>query len=386
MYKGVVNSPETTITNDINNTDTLIYVLDETRIPELPNIMVLGSGASAETIKVLSIEDNALSVERGFQGVAKSWNAGTIIARNFTEYDYNALKENIEENDTNIGNVNDDLVAHKADIVPRVTSLEEKIGIVHNVESWQEVQDIVRAGLADQVFSVGDMLVSKYNGKEEIWNVIGIDHDTPTDTNMVYSMTIQSQDCLLNVQFDAPEPSNPDANRQQYGNNRYIHSAIKQWLNSNEDTFNWVSQHEYDVAPTSPNYEGAGFLKLLDPELVAVIGAVDKQVAKATVDGGGQDLFSDKVFLLSRTEVYGTAEGAVTGEKVYPFYSALAPSVTNGELAGRIKLLGSSPRHWWSRSPYPGYSHYPRYVTTSGHVSNNYANYALGVSPACVII
>ena len=109
MYKGVVNSPETTTTNDINNTDTLIYVLDETRIPEdLPNIMTLGTGTAAETIKVLSISDNAITVERGFQGIAKSWNQGTIIARNFAEYDYNALKENIEENDA-------DLVAHKAD-------------------------------------------------------------------------------------------------------------------------------------------------------------------------------------------------------------------------------------------------------------------------------
>ncbi|HHX12152.1 MAG TPA: phage tail protein, partial [Clostridiales bacterium] len=96
MYKGVVNSPETTITNDINNTDTIIYVLDETRVPtDLPNLMTLGTGTNSETVKILSITGNAITVVRGFQGVAKSWNAGTIIARNFTEYDYNALKENI---------------------------------------------------------------------------------------------------------------------------------------------------------------------------------------------------------------------------------------------------------------------------------------------------
>lgn len=101
MYKGMVNSPETTITNDISNTDTIIYILDETRVPdELPNLMTLGTGTAAETIKVLSVNGNALTVERGFQGVAKAWNAGTVIARNFTEYDYNALKENIEELET----------------------------------------------------------------------------------------------------------------------------------------------------------------------------------------------------------------------------------------------------------------------------------------------
>ena len=98
MYRGMVNSPETIITNSINAEDTIIYVLDETKVPEeLPNLMTLGTGTSAETVKVLEVNRNtkALTVERGFQGVARSWSVGTVIARNFTEYDYNALMENI---------------------------------------------------------------------------------------------------------------------------------------------------------------------------------------------------------------------------------------------------------------------------------------------------
>ena len=96
MYKGVVNSPETTITNDISNTDTLIYVLDESRVPDdLPNLMTIGTGTNAETIKVVSKAGSAILAIRGFQGIAKSWPTGSIIARNFTEYDYNALMENI---------------------------------------------------------------------------------------------------------------------------------------------------------------------------------------------------------------------------------------------------------------------------------------------------
>jgi len=98
MYKGLVNSPETTITNNIGTNDTIIYVLDPARVPsDLPNLMVLGTGTNAETIKVTAIEDNALTVERGFQGIAKDWLAGTIITRNFTEYDYAALVDNINE-------------------------------------------------------------------------------------------------------------------------------------------------------------------------------------------------------------------------------------------------------------------------------------------------
>jgi len=118
MYRGMVNSPETTITNDINAEDTIIYVLDETKVPEeLPNLMTLGTGTSAETVKVLEVNGNALTVERGFQGVARSWNSGTVIARNFTEYDYNALVENVKTLKTKTDTNADELAAHKAENV-----------------------------------------------------------------------------------------------------------------------------------------------------------------------------------------------------------------------------------------------------------------------------
>ncbi len=132
MYKGVVNSPETTITNDISNTDTLIYVLDDSRVPDvLPNLMTIGTGTNAETIKVVSKAGSAITVVRGFQGVAKAWNAGSIIARNFTEYDYNALMENIDtlREDTDI---NEDGILDLMSYVGDLESLDtdEKANIV----------------------------------------------------------------------------------------------------------------------------------------------------------------------------------------------------------------------------------------------------------------
>jgi hypothetical protein len=94
--------------------------------------------------------------------------------------------------------------------------------------------------------------------------------------------------------------------RCRYGSNNYVESAIRQWLNSEDETFVWEPQTPFDRPSTTAPYTGGGFLHRLDPDLVAVLGAVDKQVARNTVtDGGGQDLFSDKVFLLSRVEVYG---------------------------------------------------------------------------------
>ena len=126
MYKGMVNSPETTITNDINAEDTIIYVLDETKVPEPPNLMTLGTGTSAETVKVLEVNGNALTVERGFQGVPRSWNAGTVIARNFTEYDYNALVENVKTLKENTDTNADELATHKADYVIQIDAKANK--------------------------------------------------------------------------------------------------------------------------------------------------------------------------------------------------------------------------------------------------------------------
>ncbi len=249
-------------------------------------------------------------------------------------------------------------------------------------KTWAEVQQAVRAGEASNYFDIGDELVSLYGAREIIWQVIGIDVDTPADSNFAHSMTIQTKDCLHDIQFDAPEPTNPDSNRKSYGNNRYIHSAVRQWLNSNESVFNWQSQHQYDAVPDKSLdlYNGAGFLRRLDSELASVIGLVSKRVARNTVaDGGGQDSFTDKVFLLSRVEAGLGTEGDETGEFVYPFYDGIAN-------AGRIKQLNGSNRYWWLRSPYVSSSDYTRRVGTSGALSNLDAYKAGGASPACVII
>jgi len=254
------------------------------------------------------------------------------------------------------------------------------------VTSWQQVQHIVRAGLHHQVFQIGDQFVATFNGQPVVWDVIGIDHDKPTDPRFTHSLTIQSHDILLMAQFDAPEPDNPNSERQQYGNNRYIHSAIRQWLNSAETTFTWQPQHQYDVAPVGAPYDGPGFLKLLDPDLVAVLGAVDKQVARSAADGGGQDLFSDKVFLLSRVEVYGGGEGTTTGEEVYPFYKAMASSATTDETEERIKYLGASARSWWLRSPHSLNANHVRYVRSYGDITANQASGNSGIAPAVVIV
>lgn len=338
------------------------------------------------------------------------------------------------------------------------------------ITSWDDLQRLVRMGVARKILTDGDQLISNYGEGTITWDVIGIDHDTPTDPRFTHSLTLQAHDCILNVQFDAPEalyyaeeelpageqiftlnnlkykftteqavpgggqvvvaswqstegagqyvptkittyaadrttaiesnltvtlvelgedtlaPVNHHQ-RCRYGSNNYVESAIRQWLNSDAASFAWTAKTNFDRSPSSAPYTGAGFLKLLDPELVAVLGAVDKQVARNTVtDSGGQNLFSDKVFLLSRVEVFGGTEGTTTGEQAYPYYSALSTNPTTGALDGRIKYLSSSARSWWLRSPSTGNAYNPRSVNTSGAVSSGSAYNAYGAAPACCIV
>lgn len=72
--------------------------------------------------------------------------------------------------------------------------------------SWSNVQALVRAGLAGKVFAVGDQLTCSKGTDSLVWDIIGIDHDTPADPQFTHSMTLQLHDCYKNtMQFDARE-------------------------------------------------------------------------------------------------------------------------------------------------------------------------------------
>lgn len=78
-------------------------------------------------------------------------------------------------------------------------------GIV-KVESWADVQKIVRAGMASKIFSIGDQLTCQRGNDTLVWDVIGIDHDTPADPQYSHSLTLQLHDCFpTTIQFDALE-------------------------------------------------------------------------------------------------------------------------------------------------------------------------------------
>lgn len=98
MYDGVSNSPDTFLTSPLASGGNIMYVADSSVFGILPNLAVLGSGANAETVLITSKRsDQGLNIQRAVEGVARDWVKATIVARNFTNYDYKQLKENIEK-------------------------------------------------------------------------------------------------------------------------------------------------------------------------------------------------------------------------------------------------------------------------------------------------
>ncbi|WP_277220733.1 right-handed parallel beta-helix repeat-containing protein [Peptoniphilus vaginalis] len=98
MYDGVANSPDTFLTSPLASGGNIMYVADSSVFGTLPNLAVLGSGANAETVLITSKRsDQGLNIQRAVEGVARDWVKASIVARNFTNYDYQQIKDNIEK-------------------------------------------------------------------------------------------------------------------------------------------------------------------------------------------------------------------------------------------------------------------------------------------------
>ena len=102
MYAGVNNSPQTTLTSEITAAAQEIPVLSVVGFPAAPNLATIGTDENAEIIRYNGISGSSLTgCERGFHGTtAKVWPADTLIYRAFSLYDYEALRGNVTQLDT----------------------------------------------------------------------------------------------------------------------------------------------------------------------------------------------------------------------------------------------------------------------------------------------
>jgi len=103
LYPSLPNSPYVFLVSDIDSIQTSIELQDTSTLLSPPNLLTIGEtngGTVFETMRYIEINGNTLTVERGFDGDARSWEAAkTALSRNFTSYDHNAFISRIEAND-----------------------------------------------------------------------------------------------------------------------------------------------------------------------------------------------------------------------------------------------------------------------------------------------
>ena len=128
----------------------------------------------------------------------------------------------------------------------------------------------------------------------------------------------------------------------------------------------------------------------VDPDFLSVLGEVTKVTALNTLtDGGGSKTSTEKIFLLSCSEVYGNFENSVDEGAAYPYYKNYSDfaSKNDGNDTNRIKYQSNgTPYYWWLRTPDTGDARYVRFVIPTGALNTYIASNSLGLAPACCII
>lgn len=99
MYPAMAGSPKTVLAAQISSSATQMTVADASALPSAPNIAVLGSAADhIEIVSYAGKTGNTLTgLVRGLgDTIASVWDVDTIVARNFTSFDHDRFKLNIE--------------------------------------------------------------------------------------------------------------------------------------------------------------------------------------------------------------------------------------------------------------------------------------------------
>ena len=211
------------------------------------------------------------------------------------------------------------------------------------------------------------------------------------------SVTLVTNQIIKMLCFDATEPSNGNSDRRGYGNNRYIYSNLRQWLNSPATAGQWyTAQHSADQTPDSSHvwngvnpYSGlAGFLNAFTANERAALLNTTITVGKSSTDGGGTETCTDKIFPLSCTEV-GLSGDHVCGSKLAIFSDNNSRIATVTASCVANSNYSSNPGsgaawYYWLRDAYAGSAYSARRVNSGGALSRDSAYRGLyGLRPAC---
>ncbi len=255
----------------------------------------------------------------------------------------------------------------------------------------------------------GSYEVEKEGSDPLLWVVIdNNDHYAGNVNPDMGHLTLLTADVIDLRGFDALEPENANDIRRGYGNSRYKTSNIRQWLNSDKNAHQWWQPQNLDDennnTDTPPSDAGFplynnlgyddkdGFLKGFSEEEKQAILETNITVGKNLVtEGGGQEIVTDKVFLLSLTETgFEGIGGTVEGEPLNIFKNDSIRQATVSKKCAENSKSSDKPSpdkkwSWWLRSPSAGFPASVYVVSDIGSVLYSPANMpegSVGLRPA----
>ena len=201
---------------------------------------------------------------------------------------------------------------------------------------WSAIIAACHSGSVPSTWVVGNSKPMTIGGKSYQVDIIGKNHDTYANGGKA-PLTFQLHDC--------------------YGETKNMNS-------SNTNNGGWTS-----CAMRSTHLPA--ILALMPTEVQNGIREVSK---KASVGGASSTIetVSDKLFLLSEVEIFGSTTYSAAGEGTqYDYYKA-------GNR--KVKKRSGSAANWWERSPYASNSVYFCLVGSDGNANSYIAGLAYGVA------
>lgn len=237
-----------------------------------------------------------------------------------------------------------------------------------------------------------------------IWKVIDKNHaGYPSN-----SVTLLTDEIIDQRGIDAKEPSNADPGRASKGSGRYRTSNLRQWLNSNGAANAWwVAQNLSDGTLNTNNHDATpddagmsqptgyddikGFLaNFTASELSEILDTTLDVTKNVVTDGGSYETVTDKVFLLSNTEVGFPNQNGIAEGTLFSIFDSnesrtalMTPQLYSDGLSSQYPGSILVPWQWWLRTSYTSNSYQTRLVLTDGSMDFYSAYYGqFGVRPA----
>lgn len=244
------------------------------------------------------------------------------------------------------------------------------------------------------------------------WLIVAKNH-VSTPAYPSNSVTLLTEKIIDIRPWDARELGSVYNDRASWGNNNYALSNIHQWLNSEPSEKWYYPSHSYDIPPDNNGgtnssgykvdyvynntgyYRRPGFLSNFSSDELAAILTTTIRSVKPSIDGGGYNDLSTRVFLPSLTEIDGDAtNGILEGSRWAHFSGNSWVALPTAQVVqyspvtqASTTLDVNSGYDWWLRTPIHSLQTSAYVATAGGSFSSlSVAMGKNGIRPAMNVI